>query len=197
MTIFSRFRTLFSLMTGLMVMLFSFNAFAQSGSSGADLTLVFQGDEYQHRWSKRGQNEFTPHGQEDFAQWRNMLTINVRENVTTADQLATVANKTLGFYQDNGYVLRADAKPSVANRAAEYFMSGVFVQPAFVEAAFSRLLLRDGVGLVVVYSQRFYGENAQEDMLAWVEENGMQTEDDLMSWQALPSLKALSNLPQS
>lgn len=192
----NRFNTLLAFMLGLFALSASFNTFAQSSQSDTGVTLVFHGEEYQHRWSKQGQNEFTPSGQEGFAQWRNMLTINVYEKITTADQLAAVAKKTLGLYQENGHVLRASSKPSVANNAAEYFISGVFMKPAFVEAAFSRFMLRDGVGIVAIFYQRFYGESAQDEMLAWVETNGKQAEDDLMSWQTLPSLKVLNKLSQ-
>lgn len=192
----TRFNTVLAFMLGLFTLSTPLNTLAQNSQSDTAVTLVFQGDEYQHRWSKQGQNEFTPSGQESFAQWRNMLTINVYEKIITADQLAVVAKKTLGLYQENGHVLRANTKPSVANSAAEYFISGVFVQPAFVEAAFSRFMLRDGVGIVAIYYQRFYGENAQDEMLAWVEANGKQAEDDLMSWQTLPSLKVLNKLSQ-
>jgi hypothetical protein len=40
-------------------------------------TLSFRGVDYLHRWSKDGQNEFTPKGQEDLNKWQDMITINV------------------------------------------------------------------------------------------------------------------------
>ncbi len=193
----TRHNTLLSIMAGLFAICVSLSAFAQTNKSGADLTLTFQGDEYHHRWSKQGQNEFTPSGQEDLAQWRNMLTINVHEKVVNEEQLAAAANNTLGLYQENGEVLHTDSKPRTADSPAEHFMAGAFAQPNVAEAAFSRFILRDGVGVVVVYSQRFYGENAQDEMLQWVKGNGDKVEDALMTWQAIPTLKALKELPQT
>ena len=61
----------------------------------AALTLSFGGVDYAHRWSKNGQNEFTPRGDEDLATWREMITINVYETVTTGEKLAELANKIL------------------------------------------------------------------------------------------------------
>jgi hypothetical protein len=51
-------------------------------------TLSFRGVDYLHRWSKDGQNEFTPKGQEDLHKWQDMITINVHEAVVNGDQLA-------------------------------------------------------------------------------------------------------------
>jgi hypothetical protein len=62
-------------------------------------TLSFGGVDYLHRWSKNGQNEFTPKGQEDLAKWQDMITINVHEGVVNGDQLADLANRVLGNYQ--------------------------------------------------------------------------------------------------
>jgi hypothetical protein len=61
--------------------------------------LSFGGVDYMHRWSKNGQNEFTPKGQEDLARWQDMITINVHEGVVNGDRLADRANRVLGNYQ--------------------------------------------------------------------------------------------------
>src|SRR5262245_26462329 len=68
------------------------------------LTLSFGGVDYLHRWSKNGQNEFTPSGNEDLASWRDMITINVYENVGTGEALADLANKILTNYQGHGRI---------------------------------------------------------------------------------------------
>ncbi len=46
------------------------------------MTLSFGGVKYLHRWSKDGQNEFTPMGDGDLTTWRDMVTVNVHETVT-------------------------------------------------------------------------------------------------------------------
>lgn len=187
---------LLSILTGFLALCVAFGAFAQSSSAQAGATLVFQGTEYQHRWSKQGRHEFTPKGQDNLEQWRNMLTINVQSSVTNAEQLARVADNTLSLYEEHGYVLNAESQPQATNNLLDHFVAGVFVQPTFVEAAFTRFTLREGVGVVIDYSQRFYGEDAQDELLAWVEAKGKQVEEGLMSWHGLPTLKQLDKLPQ-
>ena len=66
------------------------------------LTLSFSGGEYLHRWSKDGQHEFTPKGEEDLSKWTSMLTVNVFDAAGTGDDLAEIANRILGNYQQAG-----------------------------------------------------------------------------------------------
>lgn len=185
-----------SILTGFLALLVAFGAFAQSSTAQAGTTLLFQGTEYQHRWSKQGRHEFTPKGQDNLEQWRNMLTINVQNSITSAEQLARVADNTLSLYEEQGYVLNAESQPQATNNVLDHFVAGVFVQPTFVEAAFTRFTMREGVGVVIDYSQRFYGEGAQDELLAWIEAKGNKAEEDLMSWHGLPTLKQLDELPQ-
>ena len=187
---------LLAVLIGFLTFCVAFSTFAQTSSAQAGATLVFQGTEYQHRWSKQDRHEFTPKGQSNLEQWRNMLTINVQTKVTSAEQLAMVADNTLSLYEKQGYVLNAESQPQASNSSLDHFVAGVFVQPSFVEAAFTRFTLREGAGVVIDYSQRFYGESAQDELLAWIKANGKQTEDDLMSWHGLPTLKQLDKLPR-
>jgi hypothetical protein len=161
------------------------------------MTLSFGGIDYLHRWSKDGQNEFTPRSDADLATWRDMVTVNVHEKVTNGDQLAEVANKVLGNYKNRGKILRTDSKPRTADRPAEHLIAAVLGDPAFLEAAFARFLLMDGVGYVVVYSHRVYGKAAGPAMSKWLETNGPQVEKTLMNWDRVPALAALKRLPQS
>ena len=69
------------------------SALAASNSPGDSAqanatTLTFGGTVYLHRWSKNGQNEFTPPNDKDLDRWRDMVTINVNEAVRNGDQLA-------------------------------------------------------------------------------------------------------------
>src|SRR4051812_29731045 len=88
-----------------------------AASTGADIagyaspmksTLTFGGVEYLHRWSKAGQNEFTPASDSDLARWHDMITIDVHDAVRNGDQLAEVANRVLGNYQSHGKIVRTD-----------------------------------------------------------------------------------------
>ena len=150
-----------------------------------------------HRWSSKGQNEFTPAGDSDLARWRDMVTINVHERVGNGEELATLANNVLGNYQSHGKILRTDSKPRTSQQNAEHLIVAVLGNPAFLEAAFARFLLADGKGVVIVYSHRIYGENAGPPMSDWLKANGPTTESALMAWGGLPSVAALGKLPQS
>lgn len=160
-------------------------------------TLVFRGVEYRHRWSRHGQNEFTPQGQEDLTRWRDMLTLDVYESVADGDRLAQLANKILENYQGTGKVLRTDTRPSTAGGKPEHLIVAVLFGAGFLEAAFARLRLSDGVGTVIVYSHRVYGESGGQAMGDWLKANGPQVEFDLMALTALPAPAVLESLPQS
>jgi hypothetical protein len=166
-----------------------------SGQAGA-MTLRFGGVDYLHRWSKDGQNEFTPQSDPDLATWRDMVTVNVVESVATGEQLADLANRVLGNYQAHGKILRTDSKPRTADRPAEHLLVAALGDPAFLEAAFARLLLKDGAGYVVVRSHRVYGKAAGPAMSEWLQANGPEVEKTLMGWDQVPARDALKRLPQ-
>jgi len=160
--------------------------------------IQFQSVDYQHRWSQGGQHEFTPEGQADLTAWTDMLTINLHEQATTPEELAVVASRILDLYGTYGRVLRTDAVPPTDDAgAAEYFVAAVLADPGFLEAVFARMMLRDGVAHVVVYSHRHYGADVGAEMSAWLRDNGPQLEETLMAWDSLPTLAILRGLPRA
>jgi hypothetical protein len=167
-----------------------------AAQSAAAAGLSFDGVAFMHRWSKGGQHEFTPKGEEDLTKWRTMVTINVHDSARTGEQLATVANRVLGNYQQAGKVIRTDSTPRTNTSEAEHFAVALLPDPGFLEAAFARFLVHDGRGVVVVYSKRFYGDGASHEMGAWLQNNGSEVERALMAWTGLPTHAALKALPQ-
>jgi len=161
------------------------------------MILSFRGVDFVHRWSKDGQNEFTPRSDSDLATWRDMITVNVYESVTTDEQLADVANRILSRYQGRGKIVRTDSKPRTGDRPAEHLIVAALGDPKFLEAAFARCVLVNGAGLVAVYSHRVYGQAAGPEMSEWLKANGAQVEKALMEWDKLPSAANLKRLPQS
>lgn len=159
--------------------------------------LDFGGTRYLHRWSKNGQNEFTPDRDKDLERWHDMITLNVHQTVHDGGQLASLANSVLGNYQAHGKIVRTDSKPRTPQRAAEHLIVAVLGNGSLLETAFARVVLVDGVGVVVVYSHRIYGKDAGEPMGAWLQNSGPSVEKTLMSWQPIPSPDALKRLPQS
>ena len=168
------------------------------GTPGAKAAaFTFGGTAYVHRWSQKGQNEFTPVNDGDLAHWRDMVTINVHEGVRSGDDLANVANGVLGNYQRFGKIVRTDSRPRTAEHPAEHLIVAVLGDAGFVEVAFARFVLVDGGGEVVVYSHRVYGSAAGEATGEWLKSNGPSVERTLMSWSPIPSIAALKQLPQS
>jgi len=172
-------------------------ALAKEGAPPAGMSLRFGGTDYVHRWSQKGQNEFTPPAQPDLAKWRDMVTLNVHDNVGNADQLANLANGVLGNYQRHGRILRTDSRPRTPQRPAEHLIVAILAAPGVAEAVFARVVLVEGKGVVVVYSHRAYGKDAAASIGSWLQSKGQSVETTLMAWQAMPKLAQLRALPQA
>ena len=160
-------------------------------------TLTFGGNVYLHRWSKSSQHEFTPEGDGDLSRWRDMVTMNTHDTVRNGDQLAALANSVLNNYQTHGKIVRTDSKPRTPQRPAEHLIVAILGNPGFLEAAFARIVLVDGVGEAVVYSHRIYGKEAGRLMGEWLQANGASIEKSLMAWDGIPTPGSLRSLPQS
>jgi hypothetical protein len=159
----------------------------------AQPTLTFDGVTYIHRWSRAGQHEFTPAGQEDLQAWTDMITMNVHAAVNDGDALAAMANGILENYERAGRIVRTDSRARTADSPAEHFIAAVMGGPTFLEAALARVVLVDGTGVAIVRSHRIYGEAVGDQMSAWLAENGQRTETALMSWRgAGAALRALT-----
>ena len=161
------------------------------------VTLSFGGTVYLHRWSKAGQNEFTPESDKDLERWHDMVTINVHEGVRNGDQLAELANSVLSNYQRHGKIVRTDSKPRTPQRPAEHLIVALLGNPGLLEVAYARMVLVDGVGMAVVYSHRAYGNDAAGTLGEWLKTKGPSIETILMTWDKIPSLVVLRQLPQS
>ena len=160
-------------------------------------TLTFGGNVYLHRWSKSSQHEFTPEGDGDLSRWRDMVTMNTHDTVRNGDQLAALANSVLNNYQTHGKIVRTDSKPRTPQRPAEHLIVAILGNHGFLEAAFARIVLVDGVGEAVVYSHRTYGKEAGRLMGEWLQANGASIEKSLMAWDGIPTPGSLRSLPQS
>ena len=65
------------------------------GSAKASPAFAFQGVDYFHRWSGKGQHEFTPAKQEDLEKWSDMTTIKTYNDAHDAARLAYQASAVL------------------------------------------------------------------------------------------------------
>jgi hypothetical protein len=73
----------------------------------------------------------------------------------------------------------------------EHFIAVVFGRPNFMEVAFARFKIVDGLGCSIVYSHRIYGEKIGDQMSAWLKDKGAEKEKALMEWNDIPSPASL------
>ncbi|MFN8012191.1 MAG: hypothetical protein U0P81_12520 [Holophagaceae bacterium] len=155
-------------------------------------TLAFQGTTFHLRWSKDGQFEFTPAGQEDLQAWTEMVTVWRYPAVKDGEALAGQANRTLGAYKGaQGRILRTNSTPRTAAKPAEHFIAAFLGGPSVLEFTAARFVLVDGQGAAVIYSRRAYGKPAKPDLGPWVSRHGAEVEQKLMAFDLRPVLAAL------
>jgi hypothetical protein len=147
------------------------------------------GLKYFHRFTKDDQHEYTPDGQEDLNAWTDMVTIHVYQKAKDGESLAAIANAVLENYKTNkAMVVKTYSVPRANDKPAEHLIVAIFGRPEFIEVAFSRFRMHEGVGGAVIYSHRIYGNNVGNMMSAWLEKHGPTTEGNLMKWVAMPKL---------
>ena len=173
------------------------SGFGQANVAAAPLIVQYGGVDYQHRWSKGGQHEFTPAGQENLSRWQDMVTINVHPAVRNGDQLAALANQVVGRYGAAGKVIMTNSVPRTEKVPAQHLVVAVLRGANVAEAVFARFVLLDDQGSVIVYSRREYGPNAAAVAGQWLEQKGSPNIDSLMQWTAVPSPAVLRQLPNS
>lgn len=166
---------------------------AAESAGEATKRCEFGGVTYFHRWTENDQHEYTPEGQEDLERWSDMITINLHRSAKDGDALAAVANGVLENYKRaGGRVIRTDSKPRTDTTPAEHLAVAIFPHPTRIEIAFARFVMVEGIGCVVVYSHREYGERIGPRVSAWLQENGPEIETRLMEWKTFPTPKVLS-----
>ena len=86
---------------------------------------------------------------------------------------------------------KTDSVPRTPDRPAEHFIAVVFGRPNFIEVAFARFKLVDGLACSIVYSHRIYGEKIGDQMSAWLKNSSAGREKQLMEWTDIPSPASL------
>jgi len=152
-------------------------------ADNAKPAFAFQQVDYFPRWSGGTQREFTPAKQEDLEHWTDMITINDYPGVDDGAKMAGAANAVLTNYKRaNGKILKTSSVPAADNKPAEHFIAVGFTRPGFAEAAFARFKLVGDKGYSFVYSHRFYGDKAADQMSEWLKANGEKIENALLDW---------------
>lgn len=163
-------------------------SFAQTGKP-ADFS--FAEVKYFHRFTQNDQHEYTPDGQTNLKAWTDMVTINLYRQARDGEALADTANAVLENYKaSKALVVKTDSVPRTRDKPAEHLIVVIFARPEFIEVAFARFRMHDGVGSALIYSHRIYGKKIGNEMSAWLEKNGAATEKSLMKWDAMPKFPA-------
>ena len=162
------------------------------GTAKKAAAFSFSDVKYFHRYTKDDQHEYTPDGQEDLNAWTDMVTINFYRKAKEGEALAATANAVLENYKANrATVVKTASIPRTKDKPAEHLIVVTFGRPEFIEAAFARFRMHNGVGTAVIYSHRVYGKKAGNEMSAWLAKNGPGTEKNLMLWEAMPKAPTL------
>ncbi len=182
-------------------------AAAASSALAPTTAFAFGNADYIHRWSKDGQNEFTPVADPDVHAWHDMVTVIVYDNVHDGEQLAAVANRVLANWGKGGRIVRTNAIPAAPGQPAQHFMAAVLVGPHDMEVTFGRFRMAGDTGEGLLYAHRFPAppggtpEDQRREMaraaVDWLHANGADTEALLMAWEGAPPVAALRALPQS
>jgi hypothetical protein len=144
---------------------------------------------YFHRYTKDDQHEYTPSSQEDLNAWTDMVTLRLYRKAKDGEGLAATASAVLENYKANqALVVKTDSVPRTKDKPAEHLMVVIFGRPDFIEVAFARFRMYEGIGSAVIYSHRIYGKKVGDDMSSWLKKNGPALETDLMKWDAMPQL---------
>ena len=105
-----------------LVVLVSPLALAKEPARPAQAKLSFGGVEYLHRSTANGRSDFTPASQ-PLDNWRDRVTIVVRENVTSAAQLSGIADNLFTTVSDLGEVVSAKSEPNPRTQETEHFFA--------------------------------------------------------------------------
>jgi hypothetical protein len=80
-----------------------------------------------------------------------------------------------------GKILELDSRARTPQSPNEHIIVAIFPRPDFSEFVQARFLLAGNIGMSVIHCHRVYGRNTNEEMIAWVEENGSKLRRALMS----------------
>lgn len=162
---------------------------ASQRQANTQLALSFDGKRYLHRYSKNGQHEFTPAGQEDLQRWQEMMTLVVNQGFDT-EKTRRWAEAMAAGYKERGMLIQADQPPG-----GEYRMLGVLGAPGVIEVNFVRVMPYGSAAMAAMVQRRFYGEDGRQ-MADWVRDNTPRISGLLVDWQP-PSQSAVAALPES
>ena len=157
----------------------------QSTFAASVENIGFSEKQFEFRDSKNGTHSFTPAGQEDLSTWQEMISFIYADYVKVTSDLQALANNLLESYSSKGKVMKAVAGPDTSN--PEWFIiASVISGSDAAEAIMTKVSIENSVGVVMVYSRRFYGNDKGSELVSWFQANGRRLEANLISFQNTP-----------
>ena len=156
-------------------------------NAGPKSSVNFRGTSYLLRASPGDQRQFTPQEQGDLATWADMIILGRYTVVRNGAALSGVANLILANYQKRPGRSCWERAPFPARtaRRPSTLSPRPFGDPHMLEVDFSRFKMVDGVGGILAYQHRIYGEHVGDQMSAWLKANGAGFEADLRGWDGV------------
>lgn len=158
-------------------------------------TVSLNSQAFVHRWSYGDKmHEFTPPGQEDLSSWQDMITMEYLPGIKNRQDLARLADKLLGFYQERGgKIVGSIALHTLDDPVTEHFIAVLLGTSEVIEFVQTRLQILDGIGTVTTYAHRIYAPH-RANMAVWMPKNGPAREKALLRWQGTPSYGAMASI---
>lgn len=166
----------------------------QATESTSDLSLTFDENRYEHKWSSENLHEFTPQGQSVTGRWSNMLTVNFYDGIHDEQGLADIARQVLGNYEEaGGIIMGVETLDGSGERPAEFLMSVVFGAEDIAEIAYVKFRIDNGQGTSVAYAHREYGTKIGTKIDRWLSKNGKRVKQELVEFDQFPSTTAFQD----
>ena len=122
-----------------------------------------------------------------------MLTIIYLPHIGDGEGLAAVANNVYSMYQNSGVILNTGSVPRTESAEAQHLIVAALTGDDLLEVAMARLVIVDEIGVILVFSHRFYGDDSSQAMEAWFTNYGESSQDALMEFTDIPAREQLSN----
>ena len=158
--------------------------------AGQPSSISFDGKQYVFRTSENSSHSFTPVEQANLSSRKDMISFVFADYVKTKSDLKSLAENLLSTYNTKGKLLKAVAGPNTSN-PDWFLLVAVMTGNNISEAIMARVSIENSIGVVMVYTHRFYGDDQGKDVVIWFEKNGYKQESNLISFVDFPRMEEL------
>ncbi|HVW20773.1 MAG TPA: hypothetical protein VHC86_06115 [Opitutaceae bacterium] len=154
--------------------------------AGPESEIHFAGKDFLFRSAPEDQRLYTPRGQSDMERNTDTVVLGRFPYARNAAALSGVANLVLeNCRKQHAIILSARPIAGTDDQPGEDFASMVLPTSVYYEADFSRFKMVNGVGCLVSYQHRIYGEHAEAEMNEWLRTHGSDAEHAVLNWDGV------------